>query len=278
MIAVEAYNTFDQDEWHKLIVNVGGNNFHLPYVWLVDNIPKNIRYLVLKNHKHIIGACIALYHERKFLKLFKSSCTLYLPTFPAISEVGEEDYKHILDGLLHFAAKAGFNFLKIGLRWGADLSHYPKLNKFIDERLIEFTIDLRDDINDIKSSFHKKHRKNIRKASEYNIEIITDNSLEGFMKLKELQKNSSARASTKGNVYDIQNERFYIQAHQHVYKRGLGNVMFVKKDERYVAGLAYLFFNNKAVTVRSVGECLKRHLIRIILSMDSTNSKRDSVL
>ncbi|MGA1841295.1 MAG: lipid II:glycine glycyltransferase FemX [bacterium] len=251
MIQVESYNSFDSDEWRSLIKAVGGNVFHLQEIWLAENNPGSICYLVLRNDKDIIGACIGVRQEKRYLKLFRSSGALYLPTVPAISDAGQGIKDHIYESLLSFAVKSGFDFLKIGVRWGTDLSHNPRLNKFIDGHLIEFTIGLKDDMDTIKSSFHKKHRKNIRKACENDIEIVTDNSLDGLMMLKRLQESSSERASTKGNVYNIQNETYFIELYEHIYKKKLGNIIFARKDQTYVAGLAYLFFNNKAITVRS---------------------------
>ncbi|MFX0196600.1 MAG: lipid II:glycine glycyltransferase FemX [Candidatus Hodarchaeota archaeon] len=251
MIKVEAYKDFDQSEWRSVIMSLEGNVFHLPEVWLPENEASAVRYLVFTAESKIVGACVGVCQGKRFLKLVKSSDTLFLPTVPAISrEDGGED-QDIYDALIGFSAQAGFKTLTVGVRWGSDFSGNPKLSEFINQHLIEFTIDLRRDMDAIIKSFHKKHRKNIRKAESSSISIITDNSLEGFLDLRKLQEASSVRASTKGNVYQLQNDKHYIDAHRNIYQKGLGTVMFARKDGKTVAGLAYLFFGHKAVTVRS---------------------------
>lgn len=251
MIRVEEYRQFGQSEWRELVIRLGGNVFHLPEVWLVGNDPTSVGYLVVKMGGETVAACVYVSQEKRFLKLFKSSMALYLPTPLAISKENGAKENDIYDALLRFAAKSGYEMLRIGLRWGVDFLGNPQLGRFVDQHLIEFTIDLRNDIDDITRSCHKKHRKNIRKAGQSQISIITDNTLDGFFELKRLQEASSIKSCARGNVYQLPNDEFYIESHKNIYQNGLGSVMFAKKDEMPVAGLAYLFFGDKAVTVRS---------------------------
>lgn len=251
MIRVEAYKDFDQEQWRTLVTDLGGNVFHLPEVWITGQDPDDIRYLLFKIGDDIAGMCVGICQKKSFLRLFKSSNTLYLPTVPVISKKSGVKEAEIYEHLIAFAARDEFRTLNIGVRWGADFSKDPDLSKFIDQRLIEFTVDLGPGMDDIMKSFHKKHRKNIKKAQENDVVIIADNSLDCFMELKGLQESSSLRASTKGNIYQVQDENYYIESHRNVYQKGLGTVMVGKKDGKSIAGLAYLFFGDKAVTVRS---------------------------
>lgn len=250
MIEIVAQDNFDPNEWRELIVEMGGNVFHLPDIWLADNKHSNMQYLIFEDGGTIVGACVALRLTTSRFRIFRSTISLYLPTMPVFSEnrVRVED---LCESLVRFATSEGFKTLKVDARSGLDLSHNTKLIPFIDGHFIEFTVDLRNDIETIMKSFHKKHRKNIRKANESRLELVSDNSLAGLMELKKLQEASSARASGKGNPYGLPGETYYVEAHRHVYQNGLGNVLFAKKDKKYIAGLAYLFFGDEAVTVRS---------------------------
>ena len=251
MIKVDCYSEFDQSEWCGIVKNLKGNALHLPDVWRPDFDQRNTWFLILRTEQDIVGACMALCLEKKVLKLFKGSRTLYLPTIPAFIEENEKNAEDIYSSLLGFAKKSGFDYLSIGARWGSDLSCILDFGKYVDTRLTEFTIDLTGDLEAIMASFHKKHRKNIRKAEEHGMEIIEDNSLNGLMELHKLQESSSDRAASKGNIYKVQKKDFFIRAHENIYSKNIGSILFAKHEGKYISGLAYLRFNKRAITVRS---------------------------
>lgn len=251
MIQIESYKTFDKTEWQKIIEELNGNALHLPEIWIVGNSPDHLVYLLFKRGQSIVGACVGLNLEKRYLRIIRGSQVLNLPTVPAFQDDNGSIKRESYQSLLHFGENAGYRTIEIEPRWGDNFSDMPAFKDFIDKSLIEFTIDLKKDIDTISKEMHKKHRKNIRRAQESNLRIEHENSLEGFLRLRKMQQASSERASEKGNKYDIQDEDLYIELFEKVYKNGVGEIIFAKKGDECMAGLAYLSFGKKAITVRS---------------------------
>lgn len=252
MIQIESYKNFDIAEWREIISGLNGNAFHLPEILLVGNNPENLVYLIFRKGEDIIAACVGLNLGRNYLKIIRGPQVLNLPTVPAFLDKEGVSKKESYNSLLSFAKEAGYKTIELSPRWGEDFRDIPELSGYVDRSLlIEFTIDLKKDMDTLYKEMHKKHRKNIRKASGDNLIIEHENSLEGFLMLRKMQEASSERASERGNYYNIQEEKFYRESYEKIYRNGLGNIIFAKKDGECIAGLAYLAFGRKAITVRS---------------------------
>lgn len=249
MISVEASRRFDLAEWKGLVSSVDGNPFHMPEVLLVNSKPEDLIYLVFRKKGEVAGAAVGLSLERSLLKFLKVSKMLYLPTVPAMAEGVARD--ELYSALFEFARGSGYKSIEIEPRWGDDFSEHPQFRTFVERRLLEFTIDLRQGSEELLKAMHQKHRKNLRKSSENGLELTWCASLEDFLRLRDMQQSSAERSSEKGNTYGIQDEGFYVESYKRVYESGLGKVMFACKDGEPVAALAYLAVGRKAVTVRS---------------------------
>lgn len=249
MISVEAKRSFDAAEWKALVSSVGGNPFHSPEVLLVSSKPEDLIYLVFKRNGEAVGAAVGLSLEKSLLKFLKVSKMLYLPTVPATLEGVHVD--DLFDALIGFAKGSGYKTIEVEPRWGEDFSAHPKLRSFVERRLLEFTIDLRQGDEELLKAMHQKHRKNVRKSTGNGLELAWCDGLDKFLKLRDMQQSSSERSAGKGNDYGIQDEGYYIESYKKVYENGPGKVMFALKDGEIVAALAYLAFGRKAVTVRS---------------------------
>jgi lipid II:glycine glycyltransferase (peptidoglycan interpeptide bridge formation enzyme) len=248
---IELYRQFDPVDWKDIVLRLNGNPFHLPDILLLDGSAENLTYLVFKRGGCITGACVGRIVKKSFAKVLALSHGLFLPTVPAFMMDGNIEKNDFYNSLIQFLREYGYKWLEIDSRWGDDFRTLRGIEGVTGGRLIEFTINLERNIDVIYGAMHKKHRKNIKRARENGIEIIQDSSLEGLLELRRLQQLSSERASERGNEYSVQDEKAYRRIYEGIYRSGLGNVFFAKKDNEYIAGLAYLAFGKKAVTVRS---------------------------
>lgn len=252
MLKLELHTSMDPGQWRSLVAALRGTPLHLPEVWLASAGDDQIVHLLWKNDRaQFVGAAVALISQSKVLKVFKGGRSLLLPVTPAFIPGEGCDRDLIYAALVEFARREGYRKVTVAARWGEDFSAGGCPSGAIDERLVEFTIDLRHDLESLAKALHKKHRKNIRSAEEQGLEIVEDNSLEAFMLLRGMQQSSSERAAERGNSYGIQDERAYRKMYDLVYQNGPGRVLFAKKAGEYVAALAFLAFDRKAITVRS---------------------------
>jgi hypothetical protein len=248
---IELHRQFDPVEWKDIVLRLNGNPFHLPDILLLDASAEDLTYLVFKTDGCITGACVGRTVKKSFAKVLNLSQGLSLPTAPAFMNGVNVQKSDLYNSLIQFLKNAGYRRLEIDSRWGDDFRALKGIEGVRGGALIEFTINLERDIDGIYSAMHKKHRKNIKRAQENRLEIIQNNSLEGLLELRRLQQLSSERASERGNEYVVQDEKAYRKIYEGIYRSGLGNVLFAKKNNEYIAGLAYLAFGKKAVTVRS---------------------------
>jgi lipid II:glycine glycyltransferase (peptidoglycan interpeptide bridge formation enzyme) len=125
------------------------------------------------------------------------------------------------------------------------------LGALLEYPLVEFLVDLTRGEGALLQAMHKKHRKNLRLAQESGLDVVEDATLEAFLSVREMQQSSAERSAEKGNRYGIQDERFYRESFEAIYRNGPGRVLFARKDGIAAAALAYLEFGRKAITVRS---------------------------
>jgi hypothetical protein len=249
MITVEAHNNIEPGQWAGIVSGVGGNPFHSREVLLAAGHDEHIVHLVFKKGAAVVGACIGANIERTRFGIIKGPKSLYLSTVPAFAD-GVVTREELYAGLLDFAGRSKYKTIEIEARWGDDFRAFGGLDFTVEKELLDFTIDLTRDFEELTKAIHQKHRKNIRKASEA-LQIEEDGSLEAFNAIRTLQQGSSERASERGNEYAVQDEDYFRKIYDKVYKNGPGRVMLAKKDGVNVAGFAYLVFCGKAVTSRS---------------------------
>ncbi|MFC1826939.1 peptidoglycan bridge formation glycyltransferase FemA/FemB family protein [Thermodesulfobacteriota bacterium] len=253
MIHVDSYTAFDESGWRRLIEELNGGPLLIPNVWS-NGADDSLLYLIFKKDGDDIGAALALPSSKSLLQFLTVSKSLFLPTVPAIKQGSLEDQDEIYEiyeALMGFCSEKGYRELKQDTRWGYDFSGHKDLRGFIQARLIEFVVDLRLDSDTILKSFHKKHRKNIRIARESGLQVVMDKTLDGVMALRAMQQDSSRRSIEKGNPYQVQDEEVYRALFENVYCKDFGNILFAQQEGEYVASLAYLVFDRKAITVRS---------------------------
>lgn len=249
MITVEVFNKFEKDGWRELLLSLNGTPIQLPEILQTGARPEDILYLVFKKDGATVAASTALRTQKKLLRVFSGAREIYLPMFPAaLAGLDEGD---ICRALISFAKAEGYAKLEVDPRWGKDFSAVDGMSGYRGHALAEFVLDLRLDLETLLKGMHKKHRKNVREAGEHNLEIVEDRSLEGFLKLREMQQTSSERSADRGNSYAIQGEEHFRAYFDAVYKDGPGSVLFAMENGLPVAALAYLAFGRRAITVRS---------------------------
>jgi len=249
VITVDVENQFKKDDWRELLLSLNGTPIQLPEILQAGARPEDILYLLFKRNGVTVAASTALRTQKKLLRVFSGAREIYLPMFPAA--VAGQDDNEICKALISFAKTEGYAKLEIDPRWGKDFSAVDELSGYRGHSLAEFVLDLRLDLETLLKGMHKKHRKNVREAGEHNLEIVEDRSLEGFLKLREMQQTSSERSADRGNSYAIQGEEHFRAYFDAVYKDGPGNVLFAMENGLPVAALAYLAFGCRAITVRS---------------------------
>jgi hypothetical protein len=249
LIEVEFHEQYARDDWRALLLSLNGTPLHLPEILQAGNQPEDLVYLLFKSGGNVVAASTGLGSRDKVLRIFMGRRQLYLPVVPAtVAGIRQAD---ICRALIAHAEKAGYGKLEIDARWGEDFSSLPEFSGCIGRTLVEFVIDLRPEFDVILQNMHKKHRKNIREAATHNLEIVEDRSLEGFMKLRDMQQSSAERSAERGNTYFIQGERQFQAYYDAVYRDGPGSVLLARESGVPVAALAWLAFGRKTITVRS---------------------------
>lgn len=250
MLELLCLEDYPSKEWEELVCRLDGNPIHLPILVSGENERRSLRYLLFKRENLTIAIALAFINVRKRFKIIPVEKTLALPTPPAFdrNQVSSEE---ISGALIDFARHCRYGRLQIHPRWGLDYSCDPLLSGSISRRLTEFCIDLSQGLQPVAGSMHKSHRKNIRTAERMGIEVSREKSLEEFLQLRNLQESSSERASSRGNPYSLQSSTVYESTYAAVYKNGPGRFMLARQSGKVVAGLAYVVFGRKAITVRS---------------------------
>lgn len=250
MVKIEIAKRVDPAEWRTLISSLNGNPFHLPEIFPSNSAADDIVYVVFRKDGQVVGAAAGLCIEKKYLKLLTVSRTLYLPTTPAVMAGCGPTSADLLVELKNFLGPAGYKALEVEPRWGEDFSNSP-LSAYVDRRLLEFTVDLEKEEEELLKAMHQKHRKNIRKSQEAGLILDKCSSADEFLRLRDMQQSSSERAAERGNRYNVMDKDSYADTYGRIYSNGPGEVIFARSGDDYVAGLAYLAFGRNAITVRS---------------------------
>lgn len=248
---VNILESFNSLRWRELIREMNGTPFHLPEVWAVSFGQDSIRYLVWEDGGSPVGAAVGIVEKKRVLRFLPGSSSLHLPTAPVLKD-GSGVLRHDLYAALQKSCvERGFKDIAVDSRWGEASELVGQLGGAQKYSLVEFLMDLTKGEEALLQAMHKKHRKNLRQSQNSGLDVVEDATLESFLSVREMQQSSAERSAEKGNMYGIQDERFYRESFETVYRDGPGRVLFALKDGQAVAALAYLEFGRKAITVRS---------------------------
>jgi len=243
--------SFNSVRWRGLIRDLNGTPFHLPEVWAVSFGQDSLRYLVWEDNGSPVGAAVGIVEKKRVLRFLPGSSSLHLPTAPVLKD-GFGVLRHDLYAALQKScAERGFKDIAVDSRWGEASELAGQLGGTQKYSLVEFLVDMSKGEETLLQAMHKKHRKNLRLSQDSGLDVVEDATLEAFLSVREMQQSSAERSAEKGNRYGIQDERFYRESFETVYRDGPGRVLFALKDGQVVAALAYLEFGRKAITVRS---------------------------
>jgi hypothetical protein len=251
MMIVAISESYDRVRWRELIGNLNGTPFHLPEVWAVGIGPDTLRYLVWEDGGALVAAALAIVEKRRVFHFLPGSSILHLPTAPVLQEGAGVPRHELYAHLRRSCAEQKFRGIAVDSRWGEAPDLAGRLEAPADYPLVEFLIDLARGEEALLQAMHKKHRKNLRLAQEAGLDVVEEATMEAFLSVRGMQQSSAERSAEKGNRYGIQDERFYRESFEAIYRNGPGRVLFARKGGQIVAALAYLEFGRKAVTVRS---------------------------
>jgi hypothetical protein len=198
-----------------------------------------------------VAAAVGLVENKRLFRLLPGRVVLHLPTAPVLRDGSGTPRQILYAALQRTCAERGIKDIVVDSRWGESPELAGLLGVPAEHSLVEFLVDLTRGEDALLRAMHKKHRKNLRLAQEADLEVVEDATLKAFLSVREMQQSSAERSSEKGNRYAIQDERFYRESFDAIYRDGPGRVLFARKDGEVVAALAYLEFGGKAVTVRS---------------------------
>jgi hypothetical protein len=244
--------SYEPLRWRGLIADLGGTPFHLPDVWAVSFCQDTLRYLVWANDGTPVAAAVGIVEKKRMLRFLPGSVSLRLPTAPVLQH-GSGVLRHELYAALRqsIAELGRYRDIVVDSRWGEEPELARQLGVPLEYPLVEFLVDLTGGEEAFSKAMHKKHRKNLRLAQASGLEVFENATLDAFLSVREMQLSSSERSAEKGNRYGIQDERFYRESFEAIYRNGPGRVLFARKDGKPIAALAYLEFGKKAITVRS---------------------------
>lgn len=248
---VSISGSYDPVRWRGLIKDLDCTPFQLPEVWAVSFGQDLLRYLVWEDGGTPVAAAVGIVEKKRVLRFLPGSGVLHLPSAPVLRE-GSGVFRHELYvALQKSCAEQGFKDIVVDSRWGEAPELAAQLGAVLKYPLVEFLVDLTRGEEVLLQAMHKKHRKNLRLAQESGLDVVEDATIEAFLSVRAMQQSSAERSAEKGNRYGIQDERFYRESFDAIYRNGPGRVLFARKDGQTVAALAYLEFGRKAVTVRS---------------------------
>jgi hypothetical protein len=250
-ITIREIRTKAKSEWITILEEVNGTPLHLPDPWLLDSSPEDISLIVITSGERVAGAAIAIRQVHHILRFIPAASSLLMPAPPVMADCIGADREAAYETLLAYAKQKGYQSLEIEPRWGDDVSTIQCLAGCTSAEATDFVLDLRLSLDQILSSMHKKHRKNIKTASEAGIACRHDSSIDGMMMLRTMQAHAAERGRDRGNFFSSADEDHYRKAHQLVYQNGPGQLYLALREGRPLAALAYLEFGKKAITVRS---------------------------
>jgi hypothetical protein len=238
-------------EWHRILEEVNGTPLHLPDPWLLNHKPEDISLVALMSGKQAAGIAIAVRQVHRVMRFIPATRSLVMPAPPILADCTGEYREAVYQTVLAYAKEKDYQTLVIEPRWGDDLSTIGCLAGSANPEVTEFVLDLRLSLDQILGAMHKKHRKNIRTASEAGILCKQDSSIEGMMILQAMQAHAVDRGRDRGNIFSSVDERYYRKAYTLVYQNGPGHLYLALRDGKPLAALACLESGKKAITVRS---------------------------
>ena len=248
-VEAEPRRSVDREEWKQLVEQCGGNPMHLPEVHFTDHDPRDLLHLVFRRRDSALACATAFTVRRRVVGLTWGPRFLELPTVPAIRD--DTDRAQVYSALLEYAAHAGYSRLILHPRWGDCFEGNDLFRDHLTRAIVEFVLDLRPGLGEILKRMHKVHRKNIRRAEAGGLTVEPDSTLAGLMRLREMQLVSAERAAEKGHGFGVSGGTFFRRAFAQVYSTGIGRILFAKRGQDYMAGLAYLVGGRRGLTVRS---------------------------
>lgn len=250
MIQIRPHPPQEAAEWEGLVRRCGGNALHLPPVHETQCEASRIERLVFERSGEVLACALAWPAESRRLKgLLGRSRQLLLPTAPAV--VTEDAAADVRGALFEHARGQGFDRLVIQPLYSQWIVGDEDLAAYRTTAVTEFVLDLSEGEEAVRASMHKNHRKNARRAARDGVVIAEDGSLEGLLRLRELQLSSAERAEEKTEGFGVPDEEFFHLLHDKVYSRDLGSVLFAEVEGRPVAALAWIEGAARAQTVRS---------------------------
>ncbi len=235
-------------EWMERLEGHRASALHHPAIHRGDHGSQKLHYLVLRQGSEERGCALAIEEKRRRLRLpFVGSRNLLLPSAPAIDT--EVDRKAARKALLDYAES--FDRLTVqpaSSEWLVDDDHFVRHRQ---GAILEFVMPLESEIDAVRARFHKVHRKNARRAKTKGVEVVEDSSVEGLLRLRDMQLASAERASERNNAFGVRDESYFRQVQREVYATGLGHVLFARIDGEAIAALAWLQLGSRAATVRS---------------------------
>jgi hypothetical protein len=250
-ITIREISATANSEWSRILEEVNGTPLHLPDPWLTDNNPEDISLIAMASDTQVAGAAIAIRQMHRILRFIPSANSILMPAPPAMADGIGDNREAAYQALLAYAKQKGYQSLVMEPRWGDDVSTIQCLAGCTSAEVTDFVMDLRPSLDQILSSMHKKHRKNIKTASEAGISCRQDSSIDGMMILQTMQAHSVERGRDRGNFFSCADEDYFRKAYPLVYQNGPGHLYLALRQGRPLAALAYLEFGKKAITVRS---------------------------
>ncbi len=249
-VQLEERRSIEESEWVRVVEACNGNALHLPATHLLDYPPESLRFLLFKEGETVVACALGLAVSRRLMRRIPvGPGKLVLPTAPALADAVWAEA--VLTALEAHARLSGYARLVVQPQSSAYFDRHELFARHAKESLIEFVLDLRRQHDEVLQGMHKTHRKNARRAEARGVTVVEDSSLEGLLRLRAMQEESSQRAAKKEHGFSVREETFFRKAHEHVYSKGLGRVLFAKRGDELLAGLAFLTAARRAVTVRS---------------------------
>ena len=248
MIAVEEA-AVPAPEWEALVAACGGNPLHLPALHFAEHDPGRLFQLRFRQGSDVVACAAGFGLARRVWRFDLRPRVLLLPTAPAIARA--ELARDVHTALVAFARGRGFGRLVVQPASSPDLAAIDFLAPYASAALVEFVLDLTREPEEIVMGMHKVHRKNVRRARASGLVVQEDSSLDGLLRLREMQLVSSQRAAEREHGFAVRDASWFRRLHEHVYATGVGHVLFARQDGQPVAALAYVSAARRALTVRS---------------------------
>ncbi len=249
-VHVEALRNLPAQSWAEQVATCHGNPLHLPALHAAEQGPGDVQLLVFTREGGVVACALGMTRGRRLLRRFSLGPRfLHLPTAPALA--APEHAESVYAALVEYARCARFVRLVVQPQSSDGLERYAAFAPHTTTGLVEFVLDLRRQPEAVLAGMHKSHRKNTRRAAARGLEIIEDTSLDGLLRLRQMQRVSARRAAARAEGFAVREESYFHRLFAHVYAAGLGHVLFARNGDRYVAGLAFVVAVGRAMTVRS---------------------------